>query len=105
MNAVVEFVGREKLLAFWCPGCRELHAVYREESPNPKTGAAWSWNGDSVRPTIRPSILVEGFIEAGRFMKPRCHCDVTEGFVKFRTDCEHELKGRTLRLRENPTLI
>jgi hypothetical protein len=42
------------LLSFWCPGCKELHAVpFASSWP----GARWGWNGDRERPTLTPSIL------------------------------------------------
>ena len=89
-------------ILFWCPGCRELHAVWQESNPNQKTGAWWAWNGDKRLPTFTPSVLVHGHIEAGRIFVPRCHSFVKAGQIQYLTDCQHELAGKTVPLPENP---
>lgn len=55
----------------------------------------WSWNGDTERPTLRPSILSR--------CPPICECChtwVNDGKVQFLDDCTHELAGQTLDLLE-----
>jgi hypothetical protein len=56
----------------------------------------WTWNGDTEKPTLRPSILTSDG-ERGT----RCHSWVTDGNVQFLDDCTHELKGQTLPLLES----
>lgn len=56
-----------------------------------KTG--WRWNGDTKRPTLRPSILQREF--GGN---PRCHSYVTNGQIIFLKDCQHELAGQVFDL-------
>lgn len=91
----------EGTLLFWCPGCRELHAVWLAPMPNPTTGAVWTWNGSTDRPTFSPSILVHGFTN-GRIFQPRCHSYVRDGVIEFLGDCEHDLAGRSERLLSDP---
>jgi len=69
---------------FWCPGCRHGHFL--------DTGR-WSWNGDLVRPTATPSILV-----GGKGDVPRCHLYIVDGTMQFLDDCSHEYKGQTVKM-------
>lgn len=56
----------------------------------------WTWNGDTIAPTLKPSILT------GRDTKPeeklKCHSFVTDGKIKFLDDSTHEFAGRTMDL-------
>ena len=106
-------------LAFYCPGCREVHRI--------RTGpGGWTWNGDAERPVFSPSVLVEGrrltdkgdaqwtaWHDAG-CPKPapeldaedtRCHsfvgCNGAQpGQIVFLSDCTHELRGQVVDLPE-----
>ena len=51
----------------------------------------WSWNGDTEKPTVKPSILSDNGTD-------RCHTWINDGKVQFLDDCSHELKGQTLDL-------
>lgn len=53
---------------------------------------AWSFNGDTERPTLRPSILFRGD-ERGNGGH-RCHSFVTDGRIQFLADCTHAMRGR-----------
>lgn len=92
--------------AFWCPGCDEAHVVNR----------SWTFNGNHDRPTFYPSIKVTGTqpitdeehaaLMAGGTVKPRprcCHSFVTDGRIRFLSDCTHALAGQTVDLPEWPT--
>lgn len=98
-------------LAFWCPGCREAHAVM--------VGRPWTWNGDRERPTLTPSVLVtSGHYISGHtgdcwctynanhadapasFVCGRCHSHVTDGKIAFLADCTHSFAGKTVELEE-----
>lgn len=89
-----DFPGAEEYI-FECPGCKEAHMV-RVFSSKPETG--WTFNGDFEKPTIRPSILVNGNLECPN--EPRCHSFVTDGMIQFLDDCTHELKGQTVKLED-----
>jgi hypothetical protein len=85
---------------FWCPGCECYHGVWVGK-PNELTGAQWTWNGDKVKPTFNPSILVHGT----RFKKgtdetvdAQCHSFVRDGMIEFLSDCAHQLAGQTVPL-------
>jgi hypothetical protein len=56
----------------------------------------WTWNGDTEKPTLRPSILTSDG-KGGT----RCHSWVTDGNVQFLDDCTHEFKGQTVPLLES----
>jgi hypothetical protein len=97
------------LLAFWCPGCKEQHAVSQR----------WTFNGNYDKPTFSPSILTtsghycpsfkpgdECWCDYNRehgedresFACSRCHSFVTDGQIIFLGDCTHSLAGRTVSL-------
>ncbi len=102
MSDHVAVLSDDGIVMFWCEGCLEMHCIWQVQKPNPRTGASWTWNGDLVRPTFSPSVLVAGFIEAGRMMQPRCHFYIRDGRAEYLSDCEHELAGKTVPLLANP---
>lgn len=58
----------------------------------------WTWNGDTEKPTLRPSVLTEGSSRGhGKF---RCHTWVNDGQAQFLDDCSHELRGQTVDMLE-----
>ena len=91
---------------FHCPGCECAHAP-RVEGNHP----VWQFNGDLVKPTFSPSILVRGTerltdaehsaVMNGVAIEPRpliCHSFVRDGKIEFLGDCTHGLKGQTVDL-------
>lgn len=104
-------------LAFWCPGCDDVHQVKHGEP------AGWGWNGDHASPTFTPSVLVtsghyvDGQPEGGScwckwnaehpgdpspYKCYRCHSYVTDGRIQFLGDCTHQLAGQTVELPDYP---
>ena len=77
---------------FWCEGCDGYHGVWTEH-PNPVTGAKWSFNEDEVKPTFRPSLMIQE--EEGRM----CHSFVTDGKIEYLSDCTHSYAGEHLELK------
>lgn len=93
MSRVHRFVyNNEVRYSFDCPGCGYGHA-FRTEGPSPR----WSFNGDVNCPTFEPSLL---YIANGSIK--RCHSFVREGMIQFLDDCDHELKGKTVALKDDP---
>ncbi len=101
-------------LSFYCPGCRHMHAVWI------KGDMVWTWNGDYVKPTFSPSILISGHewtppvtpenLEQWKLkpwpqtqVKKCCHTFVKDGMIQFLGDCTHALVGQTVPLPANPT--
>lgn len=93
------------LVAFWCPGCNELHMINIDTSDRP----AWSFDGNYDAPTFSPSVLVTGVrrptddeldrIMAGEKIempKRICHSFVRAGHIQFLNDCTHTLAGKTV---------
>lgn len=80
--------GIDERLFFLCPACGEEHAF----------GKGWYFNGDLQNPTIRDSIKVTGHSEMrGPFV---CHSWITDGKIKYDSDCTHEFANQTLDLLE-----
>lgn len=79
---------------FWCPGCDGAHQVNVFEVEN-RQGPLWSYNGNPDAPTFSPSILVQGHMHGRPIV---CHSFVTDGRVRFLTDCSHSLAGQTVDL-------
>jgi hypothetical protein len=111
LSNILRSIG-ENSIAFFCPGCKDIHIV------NCKT---WNWNGDVLKPTFSPSVLVT----AGHYMSEwqgpecwcnylerypnnaptsfkcvRCHSFVKDGQIEFLGDCSHKLAGKTVPLPE-----
>lgn len=93
---------------FWCPGCKEGHAVMVSASRN--AGINWGYNGNPTAPTFTPSVLVTyngpdaGQTDAEGHRAPQavCHSFVTDGRIQFLSDCTHALAGQTVDLPEFP---
>lgn len=65
----------------WCPGCEKWHVVNQ----------TWGFNGDRIKPTFTPSILVT--------MPPtdyRCHSFLTDGVWHYLSDCSHGMAGQSV---------
>lgn len=41
-------------IAFYCPGCKEFHAINTEGENRP----VWGFNGNYDNPTFTPSVLI-----------------------------------------------
>jgi len=61
----------------------------------------WTWNGSTDAPTLRPSVLTEGYSEKsnGPF---RCHSWINDGAAQFLGDCSHDLANQTVPLMDVP---
>jgi len=60
--------------------------------------ANWSWNGDTEKPTLHPSILTT--YTTGNITH-RCHSFVNDGKIQFLADCSHELVSQIVDLVEH----
>ncbi len=69
---------------FWCPGCQRPHPY----------DSRWTMTGTLACPTFRPSLVLNRDWPEGR-----CHLFITEGRIEFQSDCFHELKGQTVRMK------
>lgn len=58
-----------------------------------RAGPTWTWNRDTEKPTLSPSILTDMGPDG-----PKCHSYVRKGKIQFLRDCGHELAGQTLDL-------
>lgn len=78
-------------LKLWCPACDDLHMITTARSDGTST---WTWDGNTERPTISPSILVNA--GGGNPQHPTCHSFVRDGQWEFLSDCTHALAGQTV---------
>jgi Family of unknown function (DUF6527) len=74
------------VFVFHCPGCGYGHHI---------DTTRWRFNGDMVRPTVNPSVLVNA---SGLSAVPRCHSFILDGQIQYLSDCTHELAGQTVPL-------
>jgi len=79
---------------FWCNGCNMYHSVNTDAIYSP---VVWEFNGDYNKPTFQPSILVT----APYFPRDiRCHSFIIDGKIQYLADCNHELAGKTVEMKE-----
>lgn len=83
-NRVLVPVEGSHILVFWCGGCGYMHHV---------DPLRWEFNGDMVRPTVNPSLLLHPGKE-----HPRCHLFIRDGHLQYLNDCGHELAGKTVKM-------
>ena len=65
----------------------------------------WTWNGNTEKPTLRPSVLSTGTRYLGgeptdksQWVEYRCHSWINDGKAQFLDDCSHEYRNQTLDL-------
>lgn len=93
---------------FYCLGCKTKHKVNVAGH-----NVLWDWNGDLIKPTFKPSILVtsrhpKGHSNEnpapvgykGEYVEDRCHSYITDGVIDYLGDCTHYLKGKRVNLPE-----
>jgi hypothetical protein len=79
--------------ASFCPGCNEYHIFDKR----------WTFDGNFDSPTFTPSLLCstpEYQDEEWNIASTRCHSFVRAGQWEFLGDCTHELKDKTVPMRE-----
>ena len=80
-----------------CPAKEATHLIIHLPGPSGVmiipigTKPGWTWNTDTEKPTLRPSLLSS----MGRDGSVICHSWVTDGKASFLPDCSHSLKGKT----------
>jgi hypothetical protein len=82
---------------FWCPGCQDYHAVTVAPYAN-SMGAKWQFNGNLDLPTFTPSIFLKVQVPSQADKNRICHCYVTDGEIRYLSDCSHQLAGQTIDL-------
>ena len=84
-----------------CPLPNRTLPIILSGSRDEAKGVVWSWNGDTEKPTLKPSILTSGGrYYDDKYVKIRCHTFVNDGMVKFLPDCSHEFANQTIELLE-----
>lgn len=102
-------------VAFWCPGCNDIHLVGIEPPATP----IWSWNNNSVSPTFNPSIQIKQVTHFPPVTSENleqwkkqpweqvpvvkiCHSFIIDGNIRFLEDSTHHLSGHTAQLASFP---
>ena len=80
---------------FYCTGCNCHHLVTTERKND--RGAQWRFNGNMEAPTFYPSIHI-WVLTSDEKKKTICHSYVSNGFIQYLLDSDHELKGQTIEL-------
>lgn len=92
----------EILVTFQCPGCKSGH-TFRVDADDQFKGPVWAWNNNLDRGTFSPSLLYRwDGLENGVEVKKVCHSFVTDGKIRFLSDCTHDLKDQTVDIPEAP---
>jgi hypothetical protein len=78
-----------------CPGCKTHHQIHTRN----KNGPNWSFNGDMVKPTFSPSLLVK-WSWGEEKTEHVCHSFIRDGVWQFLGDCTHDLKGQNVPMIE-----
>lgn len=74
-----------------CPGCDTYHLM----------DTRWTFNGNQDFPTFTPSakVSIEEMVAEGKIAKNSvCHFFITDGKIKFLSDCTHKLKNQIVDL-------
>ena len=90
-------------LIYYCPGCLRKHIVYVDSNKKPCCG----WNGDIVKPTFTPSVIVrhtptytdKELEQLGQEQLVKdivCHSYITGGKIRYLSDTNHHLSGKTV---------
>ena len=94
LNVVMDLKTQEGVPqpTIFCPACKSLHAFDKR----------WKFNGNYIKPTFIPSMLVHGneknLKETNGRYGHRCHSFVEDGKIRFLGDCSHDMKNTTVGL-------
>ena len=86
-----------------CPLDYRIIPIITSGSRDSHSEIVWSWNGDTEKPTLKPSILTNGgrWDEAmTKYTEYRCHTWITDGKAQFLSDCTHDKVNQTVELNE-----
>lgn len=97
----------------WCPACNQAHHIWTLSRH--KNGAIWSFNGNPHVPSFSPSVNISGkqpvtdeqaerILGGEKIELPpyRCHYFITEGVIRYCSDCTHAMSGQSVPLPEWP---
>ena len=82
----------EVQLLFHCPACDGTHAYWLAH-PEGHKGPVWEFNGSAERPSFTPSLRIRSRDASGETC---CHLYVTDGQIRYCSDCTHELADKTV---------
>lgn len=78
------------MFMFWDIGLQQPNAFYI------RADRGWKWNGDYDNPTVSPSVL----LTLGDLT--RSHLFITDGKIRYLSDCTHDLAGQTVDMVDFP---
>ena len=77
---------------FYCVGCKSHHGI--SLAPG-----RWTFDGNLEQPTVNPSVLSYYEDESGKRIVT-CHLFIRAGRLKYLSDCQHELAGKTVDMED-----
>lgn len=83
-------------IGYKCPGCGHYHVLPVNDRPDGRSGPRWTWDGNTEKPTISPSIRSYTSDPDGSNERTTCHHFVSEGQIQFCGDSPHTLSGKTV---------
>lgn len=89
---------------FWCPGCKESHAI-PVEGTSAHGQAGWEFDDNEESPTFLPAILIHQRavwrpknVPPGTI--PECLSNIRNGQIEFIAGTAHALAGKTVPMVE-----
>lgn len=79
--------GETEVKIFYCVACQDYHQFWT------KGKTVWEFNGDDIKPTFSPSLLMQGGKD-----DIYCHLYVRDGMIEYLSDCKHSFAGETVRM-------
>jgi len=92
---VKEYSAGEGLFYILCPACLIQHSIWTKHVEKPN----WKFNGNFEKPTFSPSVNI-AWKDHENNVQRRCHFFVVDGNIQFQSDCTHDLKGKTVPLKD-----
>lgn len=89
---------------FWCAGCNTCHRFTTKlyKGQHPRGNPMWTFNGNEEKPSFTPSLVYPGWKNTEGKWVGRCHLVLTDGVIKYYSDCHHELADQTVPLEGLP---
>lgn len=88
MAAKIIKVSNSDRWVFECPACECCHYINN----------SWTFNGDTEKPTISPSIKLTGWTGGEDGKEICCHFFIKNGWIEYCGDCTHKMVGKRIEL-------
>ncbi len=104
LTVSITLVGKQHHACYKCP-CGHTHCIPVVDGPPPADKQhVWGWNGNTEKPTFKPSIRTWRDDKDGKTIW-QCHSNVIDGIAQFCGDSTHEHAGKHVPLLEWKSLF